>query len=206
MEAGKNLERRWYAVHTYSGYENKVKSNLERKVSSLGLEDKIFNVLVPVKDEVEKKNGVEKVTKRKLFPGYVFVEMIVNEKTWFDVRNTDGVTGFVGSGTDPTPIGEEEDSHLGDFVPDESNMSPEDFTIHEMLKEEISDFLLTLTEREEQVLRLRFGLDDGASKTLEEVGQMFGVTRERIRQIEAKALRKLRHPSRSRKLKDFLNE
>ena len=97
-----------------------------------------------------------------------------------------------------TPIGEEEDSHLGDFVPDESNMSPEDFTVHEMLKEEISDVLLTLTEREEQVLRLRFGLDDGSSKTLEEVGQMFGVTRERIRQIEAKALRKLRHPSRSR--------
>ena len=105
-----------------------------------------------------------------------------------------------------TPIGEEEDSHLGDFVPDESNMSPEDFTIHEMLKEEIGDILLTLTEREEQVLRLRFGLDDGSPKTLEEVGQMFGVTRERIRQIEAKALRKLRHPSRSRKLKDFLNE
>ena len=98
-----------------------------------------------------------------------------------------------------TPIGEEEDSHLGDFVPDESNMSPEDFTIHEMLKEEIGDVLLTLTEREEQVLRLRFGLDDGSPKTLEEVGQMFGVTRERIRQIEAKALRKLRHPSRSRK-------
>ena len=105
-----------------------------------------------------------------------------------------------------TPIGEEDDSHLGDFVPDESNMSPEDFTIHEMLKEEIGDVLLTLTEREEQVLRLRFGLDDGSPKTLEEVGQMFGVTRERIRQIEAKALRKLRHPSRSRKLKDFLNE
>ena len=105
-----------------------------------------------------------------------------------------------------TPIGEEEDSHLGDFVPDESNMSPEDFTIHEMLKEEIGDVLLTLTEREEQVLRLRFGLDDGSPKTLEEVGQMFGVTRERIRQIEVKALRKLRHPSRSRKLKDFLNE
>ena len=82
-----------------------------------------------------------------------------------------------------TPIGEEEDSHLGDFVPDESNMSPEDFTIHEMLKEEIGDVLLTLTEREEQVLRLRFGLDDGSPKTLEEVGQMFGVTRERIRQI-----------------------
>ena len=105
-----------------------------------------------------------------------------------------------------TPIGEEEDSHLADFVPDSTNMSPEDFTIHELLKDEISDVLLTLSEREEQVLRLRFGLDDGSCKTLEEVGQMFGVTRERIRQIEAKALRKLRHPSRSRKLKDFLND
>ena len=105
-----------------------------------------------------------------------------------------------------TPIGEEDDSHLGDFVKDERSMSPEEYTIHEMLKDEISDVLLTLTEREEQVLRLRFGLDDGSCKTLEEVGQLFGVTRERIRQIEAKALRKLRHPSRSRKLKDFLNE
>ena len=105
-----------------------------------------------------------------------------------------------------TPIGEEDDSHLGDFVKDERSMSPEEYTLHEMLKDEISDVLLTLTEREEQVLRLRFGLDDGSCKTLEEVGQMFGVTRERIRQIEAKALRKLRHPSRSRKLKDFLNE
>ena len=105
-----------------------------------------------------------------------------------------------------TPIGEEDDSHLGDFVKDERTMSPEEYTIHELLKDEISDVLLTLTEREEQVLRLRFGLDDGSCKTLEEVGQMFGVTRERIRQIEAKALRKLRHPSRSRKLKDFLND
>ena len=105
-----------------------------------------------------------------------------------------------------TPIGEEEDSHLGDFVPDERNMSPEDYATNEMLKMEISNVLLTLTEREEKVIRLRFGLEDGKARTLEEVGNKFGVTRERIRQIEAKALRKLRHPSRSRKLKDYLGD
>ncbi|MCI8547980.1 MAG: RNA polymerase sigma factor RpoD [Bacilli bacterium] len=105
-----------------------------------------------------------------------------------------------------TPIGEEDDSHLGDFIKDERTMGPEEFTTQEMLKEELDGVLLTLTEREEKVLRLRFGLDDGQCRTLEEVGQIFGVTRERIRQIEAKALRKLRHPSRSRKLKDFLTD
>jgi len=105
-----------------------------------------------------------------------------------------------------TPIGEEDDSHLGDFIKDERNMSPEEYATNEMLKDEISEVLLTLTEREEKVIRLRFGLEDGKSRTLEEVGQMFGVTRERIRQIEAKALRKLRHPSRSRKLKDYMGE
>ena len=105
-----------------------------------------------------------------------------------------------------TPIGEEDDSHLGDFVPDERTMGPEEYATIEMLKEELQGVLGTLTEREEKVLRLRFGLDDGQCRTLEEVGQIFGVTRERIRQIEAKALRKLRHPSRSRKLKDFLTD
>lgn len=103
-----------------------------------------------------------------------------------------------------TPIGEEEDSHLGDFVKDSESLSPEEYAINEVLKDEISEVLLTLTEREEQVLKLRFGLEDGTCRTLEEVGTIFGVTRERIRQIEAKALRKLRHPSRSRKLKDYL--
>ncbi len=103
-----------------------------------------------------------------------------------------------------TPIGEEDDSHLGDFIKDERTMSPEEYATTEMLKEELAGVLSTLTDREEKVLRLRFGLDDGQCRTLEEVGQIFGVTRERIRQIEAKALRKLRHPSRSKKLKDFL--
>jgi RNA polymerase primary sigma factor len=104
-----------------------------------------------------------------------------------------------------TPIGEEEDSHLGDFIPDEVALSPADAAAFSMLKEQLDEVLSTLTEREQKVLRLRFGLDDGRQRTLEEVGQEFDVTREHIRQIEAKALRKLRHPSRSRKLKDYLD-
>ncbi len=103
-----------------------------------------------------------------------------------------------------TPIGEEDDSHLGDFIEDSEATSPAEHAAYEMLKEQLEDVLDTLTDREENVLRLRFGLDDGRTRTLEEVGKVFGVTRERIRQIEAKALRKLRHPSRSKRLKDFL--
>lgn len=103
-----------------------------------------------------------------------------------------------------TPIGEEDDSHLGDFIEDQDAVSPADHAAYELLKEQLEDVLDTLTDREENVLRLRFGLDDGRTRTLEEVGKVFGVTRERIRQIEAKALRKLRHPSRSKRLKDFL--
>lgn len=103
-----------------------------------------------------------------------------------------------------TPIGEEEDSHLGDFIPDDEVQAPSDVATFTLLKEQLSSVLHTLTDREQKVLRLRFGLDDGRARTLEEVGKEFDVTRERIRQIEAKALRKLRHPSRSKKLKDYL--
>ncbi|MBD8924158.1 RNA polymerase sigma factor RpoD [bacterium] len=105
-----------------------------------------------------------------------------------------------------TPIGEEDDSHLGDFLKDESSLSPEEYTENEILKEEIKEVLMSLQAREQEVLELRFGLIDGTCHTLEEVGKKFNVTRERIRQIEAKALRKLRHPSRAKKLKDFLEE
>ena len=103
-----------------------------------------------------------------------------------------------------TPIGEEDDSHLGDFIEDEDSPSPQDAASYTMLKEQLNDVMKTLTPREAKVLRLRFGLDDGKSRTLEEVGKQFNVTRERIRQIEAKALRKLRHPSRSKKLKEYM--
>ena len=104
-----------------------------------------------------------------------------------------------------TPIGEEADSHLGDFCEDNEAISPADSAAYQMLKEQLESVLDTLTDREENVLRLRFGLEDGRTRTLEEVGKVFGVTRERIRQIEAKALRKLRHPSRSKQLRDFLD-
>ena len=105
-----------------------------------------------------------------------------------------------------TPIGEEDDSHLGDFIPDDDSPAPQDSAAYTLLKEQLEEVMNTLTPREAKVLKLRFGLEDGKARTLEEVGKEFQVTRERIRQIEAKALRKLRHPSRSRKLKDFLNE
>ena len=97
-------ERHWYVIHTYSGYENKVRTNLERKVQSLGMENEIFNVIIPMEKEVEKKDGKSRVVERKVFRGYVLVEMIVNDRSWYAVRNTPGVTGFVGSGTKPIPL------------------------------------------------------------------------------------------------------
>lgn len=104
----KSMSKKWYVVHTYSGYENKVKTNLEKRVDSMGMQDKIFRVLVPVEEEIELKNGKKKVVERKIFPGYVLVEMIVTDDSWYVVRNTPGVTGFVGAGTKPIPLRESE--------------------------------------------------------------------------------------------------
>ena len=101
-------EKKWYVIHTYSGYENKVKANLESKVRSMGMENEIFNVVVPMEDDIEIKDGRKKLTKKKVFPGYALVEMIVNDRSWYVVRNTPGVTGFVGSGTKPTPLTDDE--------------------------------------------------------------------------------------------------
>jgi len=102
------MSKNWYVVHTYSGYENKVKTNLEKRVESMGMQDKIFRVLVPMEEEIEIKNGKKKVTQKKVFPGYVLVEMIVTDDSWYVVRNTPGVTGFVGAGTKPIPLREQE--------------------------------------------------------------------------------------------------
>lgn len=102
------MSRQWYVIHTYSGYENKVKANLEKRIESMNMEDKIFRILVPMEDEIEIKDGKKKLTKRKVFPGYVLVEMIMTDDSWYVVRNTPGVTGFVGSGSKPIPLDEEE--------------------------------------------------------------------------------------------------
>lgn len=111
------MEKNWYVIHTYSGYENKVKANLERRVESMGMSDKIFRVLVPMEDEIEIKDGKRKLTKKKIYPGYVLVEMIMTDDSWYVVRNTPGVTGFVGSGSKPLPLQEKEVAgilrHLG---------------------------------------------------------------------------------------------
>ncbi|KAF1083702.1 hypothetical protein SPSYN_03135 [Sporotomaculum syntrophicum] len=102
------MSKRWFVIHTYSGYENKVKANLEKRIESMNMEDKIFRILVPMEDEIELKDGRKKVTKRKIFPGYVLVEMIMTDDSWYVVRNTPGVTGFVGSGAKPIPLDEDE--------------------------------------------------------------------------------------------------
>jgi len=101
-------EKTWYVVHTYSGYENKVKANLERRVESMGMEDKIFRILVPMEEELEYKDGKRKITKKKIYPGYVMVEMMMTDDSWYVVRNTPGVTGFVGTGSRPIPLQEKE--------------------------------------------------------------------------------------------------
>jgi transcriptional antiterminator NusG len=102
------MDKNWYVIHTYSGYENKVKANLERRVESMGMEDKIFRILVPTEEELEIRDGKRKLTKKKIFPGYVIVEMILTDDSWYVVRNTPGVTGFVGTGSKPIPLQEKE--------------------------------------------------------------------------------------------------
>ncbi len=113
MSREKDMTPRWYVVHTYSGYENKVKTDLEKTIKNRELEDFFFDVVVPMEEQIEIKEGQRKVNLKKVFPGYVLIKMIVTEKTWYIVRNTRGVTGFVGSGTDPIPLTDEEIRKMG---------------------------------------------------------------------------------------------
>ena len=117
-QVNENLEPRWYVVHNYSGYENKVKTDLEKTIKNRELEDYFFNIVVPMEEQVEIKDGKRKTNLKKVFPGYVLVKMIVTEESWYIVRNTRGVTGFVGSGTDPIPLTDDEIRNMGfDDVP-----------------------------------------------------------------------------------------
>ena len=130
MSQEKDMQPKWYVVHTYSGYENKVKTDLEKTVKNRELEDYIFDIVVPMEEQIEIKNGQRKTNLKKVFPGYVLVKMIVTEESWYIVRNTRGVTGFVGSGTDPIPLTEEEIRKMG-FELTEVNV---DYDINDSVK------------------------------------------------------------------------
>ena len=177
-----------------------------RQAITRAIADQARTIRIPV-HMVETINKVKKVSSQLLHqnghePSAEEIAAVIN-------MPTDKVREIMRVAQEPvsleTPISEEEDSHLGDFIPDDDAPAPQDAASHTLLKEQLNEVLASLTPREEKVLKLRFGLEDGRSRTLEEVGEEFNVTRERIRQIEAKALRKLRHPSRSKKLKDFLD-
>ena len=177
-----------------------------RQAITRAIADQARTIRIPV-HMVETINKVKKVGTQILHEkGHEPTSEEIAEKLEISV---DKVREIVRVAQEPvsleTPIGQEEDSHLGDFIPDSDTPAPADEASHALLKEQLDEVLATLTPREAKVLRLRFGLEDGKSRTLEEVGSEFKVTRERIRQIEAKALRKLRHPSRSKKLKDYLD-
>lgn len=130
MSAEQDMQPKWYVVHTYSGYENKVKTDLEKTVKNRELEDYIFDIVVPMEEQIEIKDGKRKTNLKKVFPGYVLVKMIVTEESWYIVRNTRGVTGFVGSGTDPIPLTEEEIRKMG-FELTEVNV---DYEINDSVK------------------------------------------------------------------------
>ncbi|WP_096155996.1 MULTISPECIES: transcription termination/antitermination protein NusG [Bacillus] len=131
------MEKNWYVVHTYSGYENKVKANLEKRVESMGMQDKIFRVVVPEEEETDFKNGKKKVTKKKVFPGYVLVEIVMTDDSWYVVRNTPGVTGFVGSsgaGSKPTPLLQDEIDFILKRMGMEEKTVEFDFELNETVK------------------------------------------------------------------------
>ena len=141
-----DLEPRWYVVHTYSGYENKVKTDLEKVIKNRELEEYFFDIIVPMEEQIEIKDGKRKTNLKKVFPGYVLVKMIVTEKTWYIVRNTRGVTGFVGSGTDPIPLTDEE---IRNMVFEELTQVNVDYNVNDSVKVlvgPLKDFIGTVTE------------------------------------------------------------
>lgn len=149
-------DKKWYVIHTYSGYENKVMTTLERKVQSMGMEDDISRILVPMEDVVEEKDGVKKIVKRKIFPGYVIVEMEVNDKSWYVVRNTPGVTGFVGSVTKPVPLSDAEVQRI--------------LSSQGLDKEPVQEIDLTIGE----VVRIKSGAFENKDGAVKEINQEKG--------------------------------
>ena len=152
------MSKNWYVIHTYSGYENKVKTNLEKRVESMNMEDKIFRVLVPMEDEIEIKNGKKKVSKRKVFPGYVLVEMEMTDDSWYVVRNTPGVTGFVGTGAKPIPLQEQEVQAILLQMGVEEARTKVDFTIGQnvrVISGPFQDFVANVREILEDKGKLR---------------------------------------------------
>lgn len=134
MAAQSALDKNWYVVHTYSGYENKVKANLEKRVESMNMGDKIFKVLVPTEDEIQIKDGKKKITPKKIYPGYVLVQMQITEDSWYVVRNTPGVTGFVGSGSKPIPLQEDEIKKIFKYMGVEEPKPRVDFRLGENIR------------------------------------------------------------------------
>ncbi|AQS54515.1 transcription termination/antitermination protein NusG [Novibacillus thermophilus] len=155
------MEKMWYVVHTYSGYENKVKANLEKRVESMEMQDKIFRVMVPTEEEVENKDGQKKTVQRKVFPGYVLVEMIMTDDSWYVVRNTPGVTGFVGSsgaGSKPTPLMPDEVQAILKKMGVEDAVPKIDFDINESVKVKegpFTDFIGSIEEIDAQRQKLK---------------------------------------------------
>lgn len=152
------MSKNWYVIHTYSGYENKVKTNLEKRVESMNMEDKIFRVLVPMEDEIEIKNGKKKVSKRKVFPGYVLVEMDMTDDSWYVVRNTPGVTGFVGTGAKPIPLQEREVQAILRQMGVEEARTKVDFTVGQnvrVISGPFQDFVANVREILEDKGKLR---------------------------------------------------
>ena len=146
MSQKEELVPRWYVVHTYSGYENKVKTDLEKTIKNRELEEYFFDIIVPMEEQIEIKDGKRKTNLKKVFPGYVLVKMIVTEKTWYIVRNTRGVTGFVGSGTDPIPLTDEEIRNMGFEELTQVNV---DYNVNDSVKVlvgPLKDFIGTVTE------------------------------------------------------------
>lgn len=168
-------EKRWYVIHTYSGYENKVKANLERKVHSMGMESEIFKIVVPLENEIENKNGKEKVVSHKIFPGYVLVEMIVSDRSWYVVRNTPGVTGFVGSGTKPIPLTESEVKKILGSISDDSvagtaNIDVEVGESIQINSGAFENFAATVTDIDYSKSKVKLVVDMFGRETTVEVG------------------------------------